>query len=229
MYCLCICSQFVHASSIGVNFATDGSGVDFDLTPTDSTGVVLQSHWNNAHSSDSLLLNLTDDHGSLTGASVSWNNHQPLSTNVAGGTPAGNLLHSAIYCTLGSQAGITVSNIPYTTFDLYIYAAAPGTSNQLEVFKINYGNTPAEQLSVQGIIDVSGGSSFVLSGTSSSGNYLYYGGLTGSTLYLNGSGGAPVDGLQIVQTPEPTSLVLMICAAICCTLIGRRRLNRFSK
>src|SRR5262245_51773772 len=93
--CCFVLIQVASATSIGVNFATDGTWANFDLTPTDSTCVISQQHWNNAHNADPSLTNLIDDSGNATGASIAWQ-HSPVSTNVAGGTPIGNLLHSGI-------------------------------------------------------------------------------------------------------------------------------------
>src|SRR5690349_11263959 len=76
--------QAAYATSIGLNFSTDGSGANFDLAAGDTTGVVPQQHWNNAHNNDLSLVNLVDDRGTATAASASWN-HAPQSTSVPGG------------------------------------------------------------------------------------------------------------------------------------------------
>jgi hypothetical protein len=212
MCLLCALSQLTYGGSIGVNFATDGTGADFDLAPVDETGVVPQQHWNNANNSDPTLSNLLDDQGNGTGASITWT-HSPVSTNVPGGTPAGDLLHSAVLCSPAD--GIVVSNVPYSTFDLYLYVAAPGTQPPLAEFKINHANSAPEQISVIGLADISGSTTFALSSLSNMGNYLYLGGVSGSTLYIGGSGFPPVDGLQIVETPEPGSVALLISAVAC--------------
>ncbi|HEX3726841.1 MAG TPA: hypothetical protein VHV08_11390 [Pirellulales bacterium] len=195
--------QAVRAASIGINFATDASGGTFDLAASDLVGVLPQQHWNNAHNSDPTLTNLVDDQGTATAASISWN-HAPVSTNVPGGTLLDNLLHSAIGCS--PFDGIVVSNIPFGEFDLYLYMAAPAPS--FAIFKINHGATAADQLSVQGIADASGTASFELATPTHAGNFLFLAGVSGSTLYIGGGGFAPVEGLQIVAAPEPSSCVL---------------------
>ncbi len=55
------------AASIGVNFATDSFPTDYNLAPTDVSGVLPQQNWNNAHESDPSLNNLVDSQGSPTG------------------------------------------------------------------------------------------------------------------------------------------------------------------
>ena len=212
--------QSASAASIGVNFATDGTGASFDLGPTDNTGVVPQDHWNNAHNSDATLSNLVDDLGNATGASITWG-HSPISTNVAGGTPIGNLLHSAVIA--GPADSIVVSNIPYSTFDLYLYISAPNTSPTTVLFKINHGIDAGHQLSVSGIADHSPNPVFVPSTLQNTGSYLFLGGVSGSTLYIGGSGGPVVDGLQIMEAPEPTSLALLVCAGLGLAAVCLRR------
>lgn len=56
---LAVC-HFASATSIGVNFSTDSFAVNYDLGPTDVTGVFAQQNWNNAHNSDASLPNLID-------------------------------------------------------------------------------------------------------------------------------------------------------------------------
>ena len=216
-------AQTASAASIGVNFATDGTGANFDLASTDSTGAIPQQHWNNAHNTDATLSNLVDDSGNATGASITWT-HSPISTNVPGGTPIGNLLHGAIIS--GPADSIVVSNIPYATFDLYLYIAAPNSTPSPVLFKINHGIDADHQLTVQGIPDRSLTPTFVLSTLQNAGSYLFLSGVSGSTLFIGGSGGPAVDGLQIVETPEPSSLALFISAGICGAGWVLRRLRR---
>jgi hypothetical protein len=213
-FALAFCGA-VRAASIGINFATDASGANLDLAPSDLTGVIPQQQWNNAHNSDPTVVNLLDDQGAATGASMNWT-HAPVSTNVPGGTPAGNLLHSAI--AVSAADGIVVSNIPFGTFDLYLYMASGAG---MALFKINHAATAAEQLFVQGIVDTSGATSFTLSTPTHAGNYLVLAGASGSTLYIGGS--APVDGLQIVATPEPSSFALAVLGLLGCLAWAGRR------
>jgi hypothetical protein len=212
-------SETAAGASIGINFATEGAGANFDLAPGDVTGAVPQSNWNNAHNSDLALANLADDQGAATGASVNWS-HAPLSTNVPGGTPAGILLHSAISC--APFDGIVVSNIPYASFDLYLYMAGPTRGSA--IFKINHATSADLQLSVQGIIDTSGSTLFVQATPTTAGNYLFLASLPGPTLFIGGGGSAAVDGLQIVATPEPSGAALgMVGIAGLAVLVLRRR------
>lgn len=214
--------QATSVASIGVNFATDGTGASFDLGPTDITGVVPQDHWNNAHNSAATLSNLVDDLGNATGASITWD-HSPISTNVIGGTPIGNLLHTAIIA--GPSDSIVVSNIPYLTFDLYLYITASDSAPFTALFKINHGIDAAHQLGVSGIADRSSNPIFVPSTLQSAGSYLLLDGISGSTLFIAGSGPA-VDGFQIIEAPEPTSLTLLVCAGISWAGFGLRRARR---
>jgi hypothetical protein len=139
---------------------------------------------------------------------------------VPGGTPAGNLLHSAI--ANGPFDGIVVANIPYGTFDMYLYMA--GVQAGTAIFKIDHANSAAEQLSVVGLIDISGSTIFTFSTLTQPGNYLFLGGLSGPTLYIGGS--ALVEGLQIVAVPEPSSIALAAFGFIGLMAWGWRRQKR---
>ena len=122
LFALSLSGHAALASSIGVNFSNDPiANVNYDLAPTDVTGVVPQGNWNNAHQTDASLPNLIDDQGNPTGASLTAWNHAPVATSVPTGTPTGDLLHEGdAYFGNGS---IQVSNIPYATYDVYAYIA----------------------------------------------------------------------------------------------------------
>ncbi len=217
-------SHFASAASIGVNFSTDSFAVNYDLGPTDVTGVVAQQNWNNAHNSDASLANLIDSQGNSTGASVTWF-HNPYATAVPTGTPTGDLLHSGIADFNGS---IVVSNVPYATYDVYLYIA--GGVNAGGLFFAN-GNTVGGNGGPYGTLNAS--PSFIPASGTDFGNYIDFPAINGSTLTLQGlattgvQSVAVIDGFQIVPTPEPSTLVLAAVGMAALMGVARqRRLRR---
>ena len=216
-------NQDAHASSIGVNFSTDPiANVNYDLAPTDVTGVVPQDNWNNAHQSDASLPNLIDNQGNPTGASLTTWNHSPTTTAVPTGTPTGDLLHEGdAYFGNGS---IQVTNIPYATYDVYAYIA--GGLNGSGQFFAN-SDSIYDNNGTQGALSPL--ATFIPPVGADYGNYIQFSGLTGPNLTLSGiaitgtQSYVVFDGLQIVQTPEPTSFVLLGTAAAWPVVIGCRR------
>ncbi|HEY1600828.1 MAG TPA: PEP-CTERM sorting domain-containing protein [Pirellulales bacterium] len=199
----------VKAASIGVNFSTDPiANFNYDLAPTDVTGVVPQGNWNNAHQTDASLSNLIDDQGNSTGASLTAWNHSPTTTTVPTGTPTGDLLHEGdAYFGNGS---IQVTNIPYATYDVYAYIA--GGLNGSGQFFAN-SNSIYDNNGTLGALSPL--ASFIPPVGSDYGNYIYFAGLTGPSLTLSGiaitgtQSHVVFDGFQIVQTPEPSSVILL--------------------
>lgn len=203
-------SRSAHAASIAVNFATDGSGANFDLATTDVTGVVPQGNWNNAHNSDPSLSNLMNSAGGATSVTVSWP-HLPVSTtHQMTGTPIARMMHSAIDLSSNSSylAEIKVGQIPYAKYDVYLYFTGPFggeyTVSNLEFFAETFFY----------VVPGAGGDDLFHDATmdGSFGNYIHVTNLSGPNLYIHGVEDpgvvVPLSGFQIVDVPEPSSFLL---------------------
>lgn len=138
--------------------------------------------------------------------------HNPYATAVPTGTPTGDLLHSGIADFGGS---VVVSNVPYATYDVYLYIA--GGLNAGGFFIAN-GNFINGNGGPYGTLNAS--PSFIPPSGTDFGNYVIFPAITGSTLTLQGvattgvQSFAVIDGFQIVPTPEPSSVVLFVTGIV---------------
>lgn len=221
---------FANAASIGVNFGSDytGGGGVLNLAPTDSAGVVAQQNWNNAAGANSgAALNLIDDSGAATTASVVWS-----SNNLWGGGAAATADEKLMAGWLDdgvAGASVTVSNIPYALYDVYVYFSADngnagngghavidGASfNSVGVFtNLNAGNGTF----FNGHVDGSTGAVDP--------SYHLAAGLNNATLTVTSTRPAgfrgAIAGVQIVDViPEPASVALLGLGGL--LMLRRRR------
>ena len=171
--------------------------------------------------STSTLINST---GASTTATVNW-----ASNNVyynSDGTTTDQYKLSVGYLDDSTGVTFTVSNIPYTTYTLYLlftsdqagqYQHGPTTVNGTGI--LGGGNFNAF-----GQVNPGG---WVLADGTAFGNYAIVSGLTGPSLTVNstlGTDGArgPITGFVLVDAvPEPSSAILLGLGSLC--LLQRRR------
>jgi len=130
------------APSIGVNFVgldDGGAGgrVDFPnvLQPTDMAGLVPSANWNNARGAASTLSDLNDSNGRPTGASIVWNGQALYSweraREVVPANGTGTMMNGYLDTEgLDGTNTITISDIPYSAYDLIVYVDGEHTGNQ---------------------------------------------------------------------------------------------------
>ena len=217
------------AASIGMNIygttPTDGLHGDF---VTGVAGVVPQGNWNNTdpgvNSGSSGAGNadnhpLIDDSGASSGASASWSGNGLWGSGAAEPTQDEKLMSGF----LDTNASITISGIPYASYDVYAYFNRTGPIQSSTVSDgtttYSFTNLPYTGLYVQ-TTDTGAGNPTA--------NYAIFSGKTGASvtitnpLYLN--------GIQIVEAtapiPEPSTFLLGALGMLGLGFVGWRRRSR---
>ena len=224
-----------NAASIGVNTGpnrgTADEGPANNVLPSAAVaGVVPQANWNNRNEGNfNPGTDLVDSNGGTlvgTTASVStqWTNgvanHGSASGDqilMNGGLDGGNT----------TTLSMTVNNVPYALYDVYVYFDGGNTSGLNGTYTADDGVAPQSALGTDNS-NWNTTPGFVLD-TGSGGNYLVFSGLTGSNLTVSSlptvTGGvtrAPLNGIQIVEVvPEPSTSILALLGLV--GFVARRR------
>ncbi len=129
---LTVVSPHSGAISLNINGASDnwapftGQGVEFN--PYEVAGIVPVANWNNTPfrvATETLAMPLVDDLGVATTATATWSANNPWGARWIGGGAAANkqgsqkLFHGYIERREGST--VTISDIPYSSYDVYVY------------------------------------------------------------------------------------------------------------
>ncbi len=218
------------AENIAFNWAGFGGALSTIADGTDA-GFVSNSHWNNAtvdsqsNGITGSLSNLVNSAGSATTLDVAWTNN---GNNWVGSTTptSGNqsLFRSYMRPVTGTMT-ITVSEVPYALYDVYVYvglhvaprAGTVGKDGATTPFRVKEAST---WTSWQEIVN-----------SGDTGNYIVYKNQTGTSFTLtiaNGgisgvTSGGGINGFQVVQVPEPGTTALLIGGAAGLVLCGWRR------
>ncbi len=196
--------------SIGIQFQGNGTA----LAATDSAGILGldQTHWNILTGISYSAQILSDNNGNATTATLSGN---PVGAWTGGGStapPAGNTKLASGEVWNGSTSGshaLTVSSIPYATYDVYVYASIDAAGrNETVSLTPSGGATQYYSFATQ-----KGGSTWTAatstwSGTGTppslpSANYAHYSGLTAANFTMTwwAVGNGAINAIQIVPTP----------------------------
>ncbi|MFT7302877.1 MAG: hypothetical protein ACI8UZ_001715 [Akkermansiaceae bacterium] len=131
-----------NAAPIGINF---GAGrTDASLLATDSAGVIAQTNWNNLTGATGGPTILNDSSGTATATSITWATAEEWSLGDVPADPNGTLLNGWI----GSQAvtdplsSVTLTGIPFETYDLYIYLAHDRATEDVALTEANAAFSP---------------------------------------------------------------------------------------
>ena len=201
-------------AAISVNYELPWSST-LPLAAGDVAGVVPVDNWNNLAPAGAgapfnygmTYLNNSGGSTSLTVTASSLNNYDSWNTL---GTPDERIFgDKAIF---GGSGTLTLSNVPYALYDLYIYSSFWG--NETTDFSIG---TNVQRLTNTFTPTNNPGADFVLNDT-----YVRFTGLTGDSLVNMAAiaGEVHVAGFQVVEVPEPSILGLLALAP---ALAMRRR------
>ena len=230
-------------NSFGINFSGGHDGVGLpsndNLHPLASTaiaGVYRQANWNNASvnaGDKSNILSptaaaLVDNTGATLSTSISWNANNSYSSSASVQTDADKELMNGYldlnaYATPQTPTTVTVSNIDYKHYDVYAYVGSDGDGRTGHGWLTDLSGTTI----ANSVYFVTADGSFTgatytkATGTdtasANASNYILFHDVTASSfifnLYGDGSN-VGLHALQIVEIPEPASLILLVIGAM---------------
>lgn len=232
------------AAALDAGSAQAGIGVNFDagvapLAATDQPGIAPGANWNNVGGSSGSGIGLQDNAGAATTALLTFSSAGASGfTATATANAATNTLYSAGLFGegFGSEVEITVTDIPYAFYNVFVYASAD--SDQTNTLSITDGSTifyyaSAGQFNSAATSLLLTTSTDENNPTTGPGQYQVFKGLTSSTFTLL-AGGSVADtisnnvfGFQIVEAtatvPEPSSWAIMAGLAALGAVVARRR------
>jgi hypothetical protein len=232
---VCLSAQS-SAQSIGVNFGENNA--TSTLPSSTAAGLVQQTNFNNFTTGSLTNAALVSNNGQATTATLTLNGAGTYNA-IRNPTPVpadGNeILNNGFV--FGGSITLTVSNIPYPVFDLYIYqlldpnASGSNRVTTTTVNGVSYYSTSPTAASA-GYIDGDATTPYTYvpitstdSASPTQGNYIRLQNLTGPNISFTATapGNAGVNGFQIVAVPEPASAGLLALAALG---FGARRRRR---
>lgn len=215
----------LNAQSIGLNFVRGSTGAS-SLSAGDIAGVVPAGNWNNApqaNANNHSDFALTDDSGAATSATAAWSSggaSWSVTTSGPGGA-ADKLMMTGYLDQGGNGAGqihtITINNIPYATYDVYLYHSSSGGANRTARYNANGDDLFTRNLDPANTFNGFANAQYSSIARAANfgnpaGNYVRWQGLSG-TLSIEGQGlgdedggaggntrRAPIQGIQIVAT-----------------------------
>ncbi len=218
------------AMAVSVQAATVSWNVVDTTTVQGLAGVHLADNWSNSNVES--LENLQDDSGIATTIDVAftytagniWDIGAEPGVDTDGSWNR-NMLNSYLNVGSGNTSTVTLSDIAYGSYDIYVYF---GSDVAGRVGTITVGGT-TYSFNTIGPSSVSGSNAVFAAAdsgttTADAANYAVFSGLSGATqtatVDINSWGG--ISGIQIVQSvPEPSSAALLGLAGL--ALILRRR------
>lgn len=211
------------AASIGVNFS---GGVN-TIAASASPGIVSAINWNNIAGASGTNITLNDDTATATTAQLTFSAASVYNSFTAINTPnaATNTLYRSglIGTNTVTQVSISLSGIPYSSYDLYVFASADTTAtDQLSISNgtttFYYASAGQHNSGATALLQTTSTTSG--SPTTGPGQYQLFSGLTGSSVTLTTGGSIThtisnnVFGFQIVNTAQPVPESSMIMGLV---------------
>lgn len=226
-----------HAStsgnSLSVNFGSDQAA----LAPSDVTGVVPSANWNNAPGVSGSLSDLTIDSSgaavTLAGSAVTWSGSGVWSTNQESNTsqfanPADEaMMNGYLDVFQGSPGSILFTGLPNGLYDIYVYSLTAVDGRDSGNIVVN--GTQEKSISMFSSSFIEGGGPGGAQDTGGTpGNYNLYPNVNVANGEINitmagDTFRAAVNGVEIVQVPEPSSLLLAALSSFGVLGLRRRR------
>lgn len=232
----CTASLAFGQPSIAINFGADepaltGGGT---LSATDVAGAAPQANWNNVSGNFGTASDLVDSSGAATSVTITWTSPNTWSSTGRGeennGLTGGDRALMTGYIDTGADsantASVTVSGLPagFTSlgYNVIVYSLG-GVAGRGGGFTIDgttlIGTSPSSPTALTQDAGVD---------MTDEGTYLVFSGLTGSSFTLTadaslGNFRAPINGIQIVSVPEPSTVALLVLGGIGVVTTLRRR------
>jgi hypothetical protein len=199
------------ARAVSISFVGNGTA----MASSESAGVIAKTNWNNAPGNTNTSLALVDETGTQNGATLSYTADNPWAVPIT--DTAGNFRMMRGYLDTGNQnpSTITVSGLPAssTGYDIYVYADGDNAStNCTRTYTIS-GSGFNTSITATDAANTNFSGTFTQA-SNSNGNYVKFTGIQATAFTLtatpvSASGGgalrAPVNGIQIVPSPQATA------------------------
>jgi len=196
-----------------------------------TAGVVSVGNWNEyAGGAGNTLSGLVDDQGVATTAAYTMTASNPWSTveNPAiPGDPGSNaMMNGHNYLFPGETLNLWVAGVPYTKYDIYVYYNSQSVVNNSQTFTLleKSASLLANENTLPGVV-----TAFVECTGANNGNYIVFRDVDLSVFTLQSTttpgaqmGYLYVNGIQIVEVPEPATMVLLGAGGLL-TLLRRRK------
>ncbi len=218
--------SLARGQEIAINFDTDANGDIQDITGTTGVVPVAAADWNNINAPQADLDNPTyvDSNGTFVPNFSLYANAPNAFSTIPANTALGNLFNA-----YGDQIGtLSVTNVPYATYDVYVYVASNGDGRDAT------GTIGSETLSFS--TAAANATSFTVNSTPDPdpANPTY--GAYDTLLFQNVSGSSftytqavvsqavGIAGIEIVAVPEPSTWAMLLAGAA--VMMGALRLRR---
>ena len=188
--------------------SVDFVGKATPMGSSESAGVISKANWNNAPgASSSGSLDLVDENGTATGASITWKSDNAWSTPITDVAGTARMMKGYLDTGAGNPTSISVAGLPICQngYDVYVYVDGDnGAGTKKETYTLSVSGQNPTTITA---IDNSGtnyNGSFQQA-TNSAGNYLKFS-IQSAAFTLTATPGpasdsisrAPVNGIQIV-------------------------------
>lgn len=200
------------SKSIGINHKGSNS-----ISVTLPAGYIPQSNWNNIEGSTGTASNLMDSDGALTTAGMQWESEMAAwSTNNPASSGNEQLMNGYLDADARSSV-ITVSGIPYTTYNVLMYHESQNGDGRIASYELggvtkysrDYTGTFGIDYTAFFFDGFATQSEAEAASNSQGGNLILFENVNGSSFTLIGTGisgsapRCPIQGIQIVSNDNP--------------------------